>query len=122
MAKRGLLLGATALVVLGADGRGADPVKTPTPDKPPTESKPRRVFSNLEGTELSDPDQREYLKLQLSLAEKNGKKTKQEIEELKKAIAELDERTSHWLEATGSTTAGKADSESSYDFEACSVN
>ncbi len=92
MVGRGFLLGATAIVALGADGPGADPTKTATPDKPPTESKPRRVFSNLEGTELSDPDQREYLKLQLSLAEKNGKKTQQEIEELKKAIAELNER------------------------------
>jgi hypothetical protein len=87
-----VLLGATSIAALGADGLGADPLKTPTPDKPPTESKPRRLFSNFEGTELSDSDQREYLKLQLSLAEKNGKKTQQEIEELKKAIAELDER------------------------------
>lgn len=92
MVRRGFLLGATSLVALGADGPGADSTKTPTPDKPSTESKPRRVFSNFEGTELSDPDQREYLKLQLSLAEKNGKATKQEIDELKKAIAELNER------------------------------
>lgn len=92
MLRRGLLLGTTALVALGADGPGSHPGKTPTPDKPSTESKPRRSFSNLEGDQLSDPDQREYLKLQLSLAEKNGKKTKQEIEELKKAIAELNER------------------------------
>jgi len=50
------------------------------------------VFSNFEGDQLSDADQREYLKLQLSLAEKNGKKTQQEIDELKKAIADLNER------------------------------
>ncbi len=90
--KRFALLGATSIAALGTDGLGADPLKTPTPEKPPTESKPRRLFSNFEGTELSDSDQREYLKLQLSMAEKNGKKTQQEIEELKKAIAELDER------------------------------
>lgn len=90
--KRGILLGTTALVALGADGPGADPGKTPTPDKPPIESKPRRLFSNFEGDQLSDADQREYLKAKLALAEKNGTKSKQEIEELKKAIAEMNER------------------------------
>lgn len=92
MLKRSLLLGTTALMALGADGPGADSAKTPTPDKPSTESKPRRLFSNFEGDQLSDADQREYLKAKLAMAEKNGTKSKQEIEELKNAIAELNER------------------------------
>lgn len=92
MVKRSLLPGATALVAFGANGPGADPVNTATHDKIPIESKPRRVFSNSEGNWLSDADQREYLKAKLALAEKDGTKSNQEIEGLKKAIAEPSER------------------------------
>lgn len=75
----------------GAEAVSSTPVGTNI-QKPSVQSKPGSVLPKFETGELSDADLREFLKAKLAQAEKYRPQSKQEIEEYRQAIAELNDR------------------------------
>lgn len=75
--------------ISGAETVGIPPVGTNTAK---TAKKPKTPLQKFETKEFDDVELREQLKARLALAERHNNKTKQEMDDYRSAIRELDER------------------------------